>query len=191
VLDDRPRGLDRQALAMTDPIARLRAAVREVGSPLAAVLGDEPAAGRDGAAEPARVAAAGPRTVADRDEIELAVAAIHEGYRLHYERSRALPIDDPDLALLAGDRLYALGLSRLAELGDLVAIGELADVIALSAQAHAGADEELAHATWDAGAAAIGWGPHNGTAAAKARARAGDPGAPAALRAAARVARSL
>jgi hypothetical protein len=191
LLDDRPRGLDRQALAMTDPIARLRAAVREVGSPLAAVLGDEPAPGRDGAAEPARVAAAGPRTVADRDEIELAVAAIHEGYRLHYERSRALPIDDPDLALLAGDRLYALGLSRLAELGDLVAIGELADVIALSAQAHAGADEELAHATWDAGAAAIGWGPHDRTAAAKARARAGDPGAPAALRAAARLTRSL
>ena len=71
-----------------------------------------------------------------------------------------------------------------------MAIGELADVIALSAQAHAGNDEELARATWDAGAVAIGWGPHAHTAAAKDRARAGDPEAPAALRAAARVARS-
>jgi hypothetical protein len=180
---------------MSDSIARLRAAVRDAGSPLAAVLGEEPAPapapGRDGAAEPAGVAAAGPRTVADRAEVELAVAAVHEGYRLHYGRSRALAIDDPDLALLAGDRLYALGLSRLAELGDLVAIGELADVIALSAQAHAGDDEELARASWDAGAAAIGWGPHAHTAAAKDRARAGDPDATAALRAAARVVRSL
>jgi hypothetical protein len=191
LLDDRPRGADRRALEMTDPIARLRAAVRQAGSTLAAVLGDEPSAAGDGATEPARVAAAGPRTAADRDEVELAVAAIHEGYRLHYTHSRALPIDDPDLALLAGDRLYALGLSCLAELGDLVAIGELADVIALSAQAHAGDDEELARATWEAGAAAIGWGPHDRTVAAKARARAGDPGAPGALRAAADLVRSL
>jgi hypothetical protein len=176
---------------MIDPIDRLRAAVREAGSPLAAVLGDEPGPAGDAVAEPARVAAAGPRAAAARDEVELAVAAIHEGYRLHYARSRALPIDDPDLALLAGDRLYALGLSRLAELGDLVAIGELADVIALSAQAHAGDDEELACATWEAGAAAIGWGPDDRTAAAKDRARAGDPAAPAALRAAAQLVRSL
>ena len=40
--------------------------------------------------------------------------------------------DDPDLALLAGDRLYALGLERLAALGDLEAVAELADVIALA-----------------------------------------------------------
>ena len=38
---------------------------------------------------------------------------------------------DPDLALLAGDRLYALGLERLVALGDLEAVRELADVIAL------------------------------------------------------------
>jgi len=39
--------------------------------------------------------------------------------------------------LLAGDHLYALGLARLAALGDLDAVAELADVISLSAQAHA------------------------------------------------------
>ena len=44
---------------------------------------------------------------------------------------------EPDLALLAGDRLYALGLARLAQLGDVEAVSELADVIALCAQARA------------------------------------------------------
>ena len=48
--------------------------------------------------------------------------------------------DDPDLALLAGDRLYALGLARLAELGDLEAVAVLADVISRAAQAHAEGD---------------------------------------------------
>ena len=43
---------------------------------------------------------------------------------------------DPDLALLAGDYLYALGLERLAALGDLEAIRELSDLISLSAQLH-------------------------------------------------------
>jgi fructose-1,6-bisphosphatase I len=38
---------------------------------------------------------------------------------------------DEDLRLLAGDALYALGLARLAEAGDLDAVAELADVIAL------------------------------------------------------------
>ena len=66
--------------------------------------------------------------------------------------------DDPDLALLAGDRLYALGLARLAELGDLDAVAELADVISLAAQAHAEGDAERAAAVWAAGAAAVGHG---------------------------------
>jgi hypothetical protein len=173
---------------MSDPIARLRAAVRASCSPLAAVLGDEPA-GEAGPEEPARLAAGGPRAAADPAEVELAVTAVHEGYRLHYGSPRVLAVADPDLALLAGDRLYALGLARLADLGDLVAIGELADVIALSAQAHAAGDAALAQAAWEAGGAAIGWGPDARTAAAKDRARAGDPGAESALRDAARAAR--
>jgi hypothetical protein len=143
---------------MSDPIARLRAAVRESGSPLADSLGDEPEPEFD-RDEPARIAAAGPRVAGGREEVELAVTAVREGYRLHYGRPRALAIDDPDLALLAGDRLYALGLARLAEFGDLIAIAELADIIALSAQSHAGGEDDLAAATWEAGATAIGWGP--------------------------------
>ena len=67
--------------------------------------------------------------------------------------------EDPDLALLAGDRLYALGLERLAAIGDLEAVAELADVIALCAQAHAEGDPARAEAVWDAGARAVATGP--------------------------------
>ena len=63
---------------------------------------------------------------------------ILEGYRLHYDEPLVVHTPDVDLALLLGDQLYALGLSRLAALGDLDAVAELADVISLAAQAHAG-----------------------------------------------------
>jgi hypothetical protein len=56
--------------------------------------------------------------------------------------------DDADLALLAGDRLYALGLARLAELGDLDAVVVLADLISASAQAHAEESPDAARAAW-------------------------------------------
>ena len=174
-----------------DAIARLRRAVRESRSPLAAVLGDEPAPDPGAVASPPYIAGAGPRVAGDAAEVELAVAAVHEGYLLHYGQSRALTLGDPDLALLAGDRLYALGLARLADLGDLVAIGELADVIALGAQAHAAGDGELQDAAWEAGAVVIGWGADAGIETAKERARAGAPDAAAGLRQAAASARSL
>ena len=76
---------------------------------------------------------------------------------------------DPDLALLAGDRLYALGLAVLAERGDLVAIAELADVISSGALAQANGDPALAERAWTAGTDALahGRGPdHPGAAAA-------------------------
>jgi hypothetical protein len=139
----------------------------------------------EGGLDPVALAASGPRAATHRDDVELAVTAVLEGCLLHYGEPRALQIDDPDLALLAGDRLYALGLARLAAIGDLGAIAELADIIALSAQAYAAGDDDLALAAWHAGAAAIGWGEDEATAAAKANARAGDPGAVAALHAAA------
>ncbi|HWC26290.1 MAG TPA: hypothetical protein VG474_06865 [Solirubrobacteraceae bacterium] len=169
---------------MSDAIARLREAVRESGSPLAAIMTAAPADPVTGdGADPVALAAAGPRAAAHREDVELAVTAVLEGCLLHYGSPRAMQIEDRDLALLAGDRLYALGLARLAAIGDLEAIAELADVIALNAQAHVAGDEQLALAAWQAGAAAIGWGADGCTAAAKARARAGDPGAADALRA--------
>jgi hypothetical protein len=169
---------------MTSTTTRLRAAVRDSGTPLASSLGDtEPAAGDPADDELALLAAGGPRVAsAHRADVEIAVAAVDEGYRLHYATSRALRIDDADLALLAGDRMYALGLARLATIGDLTAIAELADVIGLAAQAHAGDDADLAEAAWQAGATAIAQGPTPETDAAKKLARAGDPGAARALR---------
>jgi len=72
--------------------------------------------------------------------------AIREGYELHYGSPRLFAGMDSDLRLLAGDALYALGLSRLAETGDLQAVAELADLISDCARAHAenrpGAAEE-------------------------------------------------
>jgi hypothetical protein len=169
-----------------DAIDRLRAAVRESGSPLAEVM-SVAAAGppADEALDPVALAAAGPCVVAHREDVELALTAVLEGCLLHYGRPRALQIADPDLALLAGDRLYALGLARLSAIGDLNAIAELADIISLSAQAHTAGDDDLARAVWHAGAVAIGWGADEATDAAKELARAGDPGAAAALHAAA------
>jgi len=168
-------------------IARLRDAVRDAGTPLVSSLPDADAdAARSPDDERALLAASGPRSSAHRADVEIAVCAVDEGYRLHYGRPRALQIDDDDLALLAGDRMYALGLARLAAIGDLTAIAELADVIALSAQAHADGDEALAGAAWQLGVSAIAHGSSPEAAGAKARARAGDPEAAEALRMAAR-----
>ncbi len=93
------------------------------------------------------------------DSYPLLVEAIREGYLQHYGAGRVVQPDDADLALLAGDRLYALGLERLAATGDLEAVAELADVIALCAQAHAEGDPARAEAVWTAGAAAVAGGP--------------------------------
>ena len=144
--------------AASGVVQRLRDAVRASGTPLSSSLGDGPVAASGERPEHALVASAGPRPSAHREDVEIAVAAVDEGYRLHYTQPRALLIDDEDLRLLAGDRLYALGLARLAAVGDMEAIAELADIISLSAQAHAGGDRALADAAWQAGAAAIAAG---------------------------------
>jgi hypothetical protein len=85
---------------------------------------------------------------APTDELAFVLQAIREGYELHYGEGFVVRTEDRDLALLAGDRLYALGLARLAELGDLRAIGILADLIAVCAQAHAEQAPERAEAAW-------------------------------------------
>ena len=55
--------------------------------------------------------------------------AVYEGYLMHYGEPRAFTGMDDDLRLLAGDALYALGLARLAESGDLEAVAVLSDLI--------------------------------------------------------------
>jgi len=170
-----------------DGLRRLHDELLDEGPLLAGAL-REPAA--DAGGGPARLAAGGPRVNGRRADYELLINMIYEGYRLHYEGEGALVRpDDPDLALLLGDQLYALGLSRLAELGDLEPVGELADVISLAAQAQAGRDGDLAEAVWEAGAVAVGWGPSEPHRQAKTLARTGGSGAADALRSAASRAR--
>jgi hypothetical protein len=155
------------------------AALRAEGGTIAEVTGDQDAAG--GSSEPARLAASGPRARGLEAEYELLVEMIFEGCRLHYGPQRVVRTADPDLALLLGDQLYALGLARLARIGDLDAVGELADVISLVAQAHVARAPELADAVWVAGAVAIGWGTDAQHEQAKDLARTQDPGAAEAL----------
>jgi hypothetical protein len=66
---------------------------------------------------------------------EWVLEAVREGYLLHYGEPRALQGLDPDLQLLGGDAMYALGLARLADEGDLEAVAELADLISACAAA--------------------------------------------------------
>jgi hypothetical protein len=158
---------------------RLAALLRGDGGLMAAAVAE--AAPLDG--ELGAVASAGPRAAGHEEEYALLVEAIFEGYLLHYAGGRVVQPDEPDLALLAGDRLFALGIARLAELGDLEAVTELADVISLSAQAHAERDPARAQAVWEAGARAIAHGGGPELEHAKAAARAGAPDAAGALRA--------
>jgi hypothetical protein len=81
--------------------------------------------------------------------------AVYEGYLLHHGEPRLFEGMDPDLRLLAGDALYALGLARLAESGDLAAVAELSDLIAATAQAQAEGRREAAEPLWDASATAL------------------------------------
>jgi hypothetical protein len=137
-------------------LADIRTALAAEGGLLADALVDAPPAA-SGEELGARVAR-GPRAAADPAGYAFVVEAIHEGHLLHDGRSRLLDQSDADLALLAGDRLYALGLERLAALGDLDAVSVLAEVISLCAQARAEGRPDLADAAWEAGVTAVGWG---------------------------------
>ncbi len=80
------------------------------------------------------------------------VESIREGYELHYGTPRILSGQDEDLALLAGDYLYALGLERLAGMDDDDAVAELSDLISLCATCHTEGAAEIVPALWLASA---------------------------------------
>ena len=161
---------------------RLADVVRQDGGLLAAALCDDIV----GATPYGDAVARGPRSDGHAADLPLVIEAVREGYLLHYGQPRLMSREDDDLALLAGDRLYALGLERLAAAGDLDAVHALADLIALSAQAQAAGDAALADAVWAAGCAELGWGSTADLAAAKVAARAGETDAAGRLGAAAR-----
>ena len=133
---------------MTDALRALAVRLRGDGELIAGAT-TEPAPGAD--ASLGAAAAAGAGTRADAGEYALLVEAIREGYLAHYGEGRVLRTDDTDLELLAGDHLYALGLERLAALGDLESVAILAGVIAQGARAHAEHRPADAEAAWHAG----------------------------------------
>jgi hypothetical protein len=130
-----------------DALRRLATQLREEGTPISPHVVDP-------AAPPALglLAAAGPRTAAAPREYALVVEAVHEGYLLHYGEPRLLAGHDADLALLAGDYLYALGLDRLAALGDERAVSILSDLISRCAQLHTEGDPGTIPDLWKAAA---------------------------------------
>jgi hypothetical protein len=107
----------------------LAAQLREEDTPISPHVVDPAAAPRLGV-----LAAAGPRAAAAPGEYSLVIEAVYEGYLLHYGEPRLLAGHDADLGLLAGDYLYALGLDRLAALGDTAAVAVLSDLISRCAQ---------------------------------------------------------
>lgn len=131
---------------MSDGTRRLAEAVHAEGGLLADALG--PAAHAPGD-EPLLAGVPG-------GPYALTLAAVREGYLLHYGEGRVVAVSDDDLALLGGDRLYALALAELAALGDLDAVAALADLISDCARAHA--EDEPAQATdaWRSAVDAIG-----------------------------------
>ncbi|MGH2904630.1 MAG: hypothetical protein ACRDK7_13765 [Solirubrobacteraceae bacterium] len=193
-----PKAAPEGSPAVRASLGRLRALLLDEGGLMAmlvdpqADLGVDPragsssgpqiSAGADPQAGPAQLAAAGPRAEGRREDYELLIEAIYEGYLLHYGEARVARTSDRDLGLLAGDRLYALGLARLVALGDLAAVVELADTITLSALAEGADAPELADAVWAAGARAIGWGSGEAHRRAKNLVLAGSPDAVEAMR---------
>jgi hypothetical protein len=123
-------------------VSALREVVRSAGPALTAHATAEPGPDRFG------------RLLDDPVRL-FVLEAVYEGYLMHYGTPRAFRDMDPDLRLLAGDALYALGLSRLAERGDLEAVAELADLISRSAQAHAEGRAGDAEELWLASARAL------------------------------------
>jgi hypothetical protein len=171
----------RDSTASLDPLAALLRDEETLISSLVRDPRDEPVLGA--------LAAAGPRAADAPGDYLLLIEAIREGYLLHYGSPRLIDAGDPDLQLLAGDFLYALGLERLAAHGDLEAVRELADLISLSAQLHAGGgggeEAPTAKILWLATATAVGAGGNQAHEKAKEVLRNGGDGATELLAAAA------
>jgi hypothetical protein len=168
----------------TSALERLAELLREQGGLMATLVAAHVPedSGQEAPPGPAQMAATGPRAEGARDEYELLVETIYEGYLLHYGAGRVVAPVEADLGLLAGDRLYALGLARLVALGDTEAVAELADTITLGALAQAAGEPELARAVWEAGARAVGWGSSDAHTRAKSLAFARHPEAIEAMR---------
>ena len=94
-------------------------------------------------------------TRANSDPRALVLEAVAEAQRLHHGDPELLTGADADLALLAGDRLYALGLAELIAAGDLEAVAALAELIARTAEAQTVGDREARERAWETAEGAL------------------------------------
>lgn len=134
-----------------DALHVLAALLREEGTPISPHVvepREEPVFGP--------LAASGPRAAAAPAEYSFVMEAVREGYLLHYGEPRILVGHDADLALLAGDYLYALGIERLAALGDAEAVAALGGLIGRCAQLHTEGRPAAVPDLWLETATAIG-----------------------------------
>jgi hypothetical protein len=116
----------------------------------------EVAAAADPALASYAVSDPGPGRFEDVGDIRgFVLEAVYEGYLMHYGEPRAFTGMDRDMRLLAGDALYALGLARLADAGDLEAVAVLSDLISATAQAQAEGRADDAEALWEASAGSL------------------------------------
>jgi hypothetical protein len=91
------------------------------------------------------------------EELGLGVETIYEGYLVHYGRPRLFAPADEDTGILLGDYLYAHGLVRIAETGNVAAVSDLAELISLCTQARADGGNGDG-AAWAATSALLGRG---------------------------------
>jgi hypothetical protein len=90
------------------------------------------------------------------DRYLIGVEMIREGYLLHNGRSVLFSQDDPDLALLTGDYLYAAGLVEICATGDLRAVRTLARLIAECSARRGDAETAGDEPLWDEAIAGLG-----------------------------------
>jgi hypothetical protein len=89
------------------------------------------------------------------ERFRLGLETIYEGYLVHYGMPRLFEPPDPDTALLLGDYLYAHGLVRIADVGDVDAVADLSELISLCSQLRA-EDAAGDGALWAATATLLG-----------------------------------
>jgi hypothetical protein len=89
------------------------------------------------------------------ERFRLGLETIYEGYLVHYGTPRLFAAPDPDTALLLGDYLYAHGLVRIADVGDVDAVADLSELISLCSQLRA-EDAPGDGSLWAATAALLG-----------------------------------
>jgi hypothetical protein len=91
------------------------------------------------------------------ERFALGLETIYEGYLVHYGTPRLFTPPDPDTALLLGDYLYAHGLVRIADFGEVDAVADLSELISLCSQLRA-EDADGDGGLWAATAALLGRG---------------------------------